>query len=156
MRRRTIVHTCFLAVLACTTAMTALPPATWAQGTQKVEATLYSRLGGYDAIAAVVGDLMPRLMADPLLARFWANRGSDGIAREKQLVIGFIVSAAGGQLHYPGRELKGSHIGMKITGADWQAFMKHLGATLDKFALPVRERGEVIAFMEGTKNDILD
>ena len=31
-------------------------------------ATLYARLGGYDAIAAVTNDLLPRLMSDPLLA----------------------------------------------------------------------------------------
>ncbi len=30
--------------------------------------TLYSRLGGYDAISAVVSDLLPRLQQDPLLA----------------------------------------------------------------------------------------
>jgi len=32
--------------------------------------SLYRRLGGYDAIAAVVNDLLPRLRADPLLGRF--------------------------------------------------------------------------------------
>ena len=117
----------------------------------KVEASLYTRLGGYDAIAAVVADLMPRLMADPALGRFWSNRGSDGVAREKQLVVDFIVAAAGGPLHYAGREMKASHIGMKITDADWQAFMKHLGTTLDKFNLPARERSDVVAFMESTK-----
>ena len=36
--------------------------------------TLYERLGGYDAIAAVANDLLPRLRSDPLLGRF-ANRG---------------------------------------------------------------------------------
>ena len=30
--------------------------------------TLYERLGGYDAIAAVVADLLPRLRQDPQLA----------------------------------------------------------------------------------------
>jgi hemoglobin len=38
--------------------------------------TLYERLGGYDAIAAVVGDLLPRLQDDPQLARFWQRRRS--------------------------------------------------------------------------------
>ena len=36
-------------------------------------ASLYSRLGGYDAIAAVVDDLLPRLRADALLSRFWTS-----------------------------------------------------------------------------------
>jgi truncated hemoglobin YjbI len=37
--------------------------------------TLYERLGGYNAIAAVAGDLLSRLRADPQLGRFWAHRG---------------------------------------------------------------------------------
>ena len=57
--------------------------------------TLYERLGGYEAIAAVANDLLPRLRADPQLGRFWAHRGEDGIMREKQLLIDFLcVSAA--------------------------------------------------------------
>jgi hemoglobin len=46
--------------------------------------TLYERLGGYDAIATVANKLLPRLENDAQLGRFWANRGDDGIAREKQ------------------------------------------------------------------------
>lgn len=49
--------------------------------------SLYERPGGYDAIAAVVNELLPRLENDPQLGRFRANRGDDGIAREKQLLI---------------------------------------------------------------------
>ncbi len=45
--------------------------------------TLYERLGGYDAIAAVAGDLLPRLQGDAQLGRFWENRGEDSVAREK-------------------------------------------------------------------------
>ena len=45
--------------------------------------TLYERLGGYDAIAAVANDLLPRLRSDPQLGRFWAHRGEDGIMQEK-------------------------------------------------------------------------
>ena len=48
--------------------------------------TLYERLGGYDAISAVVNDLVPRLQSDPQLGRFWAHRGQDGVMREKQLL----------------------------------------------------------------------
>jgi hemoglobin len=68
--------------------------------------SLYERLGGYDGIVAVVDDLLPRLAGDATLARFWAHRGSDGIAREKQLLIDFLASAAGGPLYYSGRDMK--------------------------------------------------
>jgi hemoglobin len=117
--------------------------------------SLYTRLGGYDAVAAVVTDLTQRLHADPELGRFWANRGSDGLAREKQLLINFIANRAGGPLFYAGRELEPSHIGMRITEKDWQLLMKHLNATLAKFQVPAQEKGEVVAFIESTKKDMV-
>ena len=61
--------------------------------------TLYERLGGYDAIAAVSNDLVPRLQADPQLGRFWQHRGEDGIKREKQFLIDLLCSSAGGPLY---------------------------------------------------------
>ena len=60
-------------------------------------ASLYTRLGGYDAIAAVVDDLLPRLRGDSLLSRFWTSpRSVDTNNRERQLAIDFIAAAAGG------------------------------------------------------------
>ena len=84
--------------------------------------TLYERLGGYDAISAVANDLLPRLQADPQLARFWQNRGEDGVKRERQLLIDFLCSSAGGPLYYTGRDMKTSHKGMRIGETDWSAF----------------------------------
>lgn len=119
-------------------------------------ASLYDRLGGYDAISAVTEDLVSRLAADKQLGRFWAHRGADGIAREIQLVKSFIVEAAGGPLHYPGRANKVSHKGMRISEKDWSTMMRHLDATLDKFKLAERERKDVIGFIESTKKDIVE
>ena len=67
--------------------------------------TLYGRLGGYDAIAAVSDDLLARLQADAQLARFWQNRADDSIRREKQLLIDFLCSVSGGPLYYVGRDM---------------------------------------------------
>ena len=119
-------------------------------------ATLYARLGGYDAIAAVTDDLLPRLMSDPLLARFWANRGTDGLRRERQLLVDFLCSSAGGPLYYTGRDMPTSHKGMGISGRDWDVFMGHVQATLTKFAVPARERGEVLGFVDSLRADIVE
>ena len=120
------------------------------------EKTLYERLGGYDAIAAVVQDLLPRLMSDSQLGRFWENRGEDGINREEQLLIDFLCSSAGGPLLYTGRDNKTSHKGMGISESDWEKFIGHLNATLEKFQLPQQERDDVIGFIESTKADIVE
>ena len=118
--------------------------------------SLYTRLGGYDAIAAVADNLLPRLMGDPQLARFWQNRAADSVRREKQLLIDFLCASAGGPLYYVGRDMKTSHKGMGINASDWQVFTKHVVATLDAFTVPPRERGEVLGFVESLKNDIVE
>jgi hemoglobin len=118
--------------------------------------SLYARLGGYDAIAAVANDLLPRLMSDQQLGRFWQYRGEDGIRREKQLLIDFLCSNAGGPLYYTGRDMATSHRGMRITANDWKAFLGHVNATLDKFEVAARERTEVLAFIESTRSDIVE
>jgi truncated hemoglobin YjbI len=56
----------------------------------KSKKTLFERLGGYDAIAAVSADLVGRLQKDPQLGRFWAHRGADGVKRELQLLIDYL------------------------------------------------------------------
>jgi hemoglobin len=118
--------------------------------------SLYERLGGYDALAAVTKDLAGRLVADPKLGRFWANRGKNGVDREVQLIIDYLAAKSGGPLYYRGRDMKLSHTGMKIDEPDWQALMTHLNATLDKFNVLAKERQDVVAFIESTKKDIVE
>ncbi|HKF72732.1 MAG TPA: group 1 truncated hemoglobin [Stellaceae bacterium] len=118
--------------------------------------TLYTRLGGYDAIVAVVENLLPRLTSDAELGRFWKHRGADGVRREKQLLIDFLCASAGGPLLYVGRDMKTSHSGMGISEGDWRTFVGHVEATLDAFNVPAKERGEVLAFVESTKRDIVE
>ena len=118
--------------------------------------SLYERLGGYDAIAAVASDLLPRLQADSRLARFWQNRGEDGLRLERQLLIDFLCASAGGSLYYTGRDMKTSHKGMKINESDWSVFLGHLNATLAAFRVPQAERDEVVAFVQSTKRDIVE
>lgn len=120
------------------------------------EKTLYDRLGGYDAIAAVVDDLLSRLMSDSQLERFWNNRGEDGLEREKQLLIDYLCSNAGGPLLYTGRDNKTSHKGMGVSGSDWEKLIGHLNATLDSFQVPQQEHDDVVSFIESTRADIVE
>ena len=118
--------------------------------------TLYDRLGGYDAIAAVADDLVARLNQDPQLGRFWAHRGEDGVKREKQLLIDFLCESAGGPIYYRGREMLLSHRGMKINESDWNVFLGHAAATLAKFKVPEAEQRDVVAFVQSLKKDIVE
>ena len=120
------------------------------------EPSLYSRLGGYDAISAVANNLVTRVRADARLGRFWAHRGSDGIEREVQLLIDFLCHVAGGPMYYTGRDMKTSHKGMGISEQDWAALIMHLNATLDHFKVPAAEREAVVGFVQSTKGEIVE
>jgi len=119
------------------------------------QAALYSRLGGYDALAAVVDELYARMRAEPVLGRFWAHRGDDGVQREKQLLIDFLCNGSGGNLHYGGRDMRLTHVGMGISESDWEIASGHLADVLDEFSVGLPEREEVFSLIAGTKADIV-
>jgi len=43
-----------------------------------------------------------------------------------------------------------------ISERDWQLFIGHLNATLDKFLVATNEKADVLAFIESTKKDIVE
>ena len=124
---------------------------------QDKPASLYTRLGGYDAIAAMVDDLLPRLRSDELLRRFWVSpRSVDTHNRERQLAVDFIAAAAGGPTFYLGRDMKMSHKGMGITKADYAAFIRCLAVSVDTFSVSEPERSEVVAFTTSLEPEIVE
>ena len=118
--------------------------------------SLYERLGGYDAVAAVAANLLPRLQSDSQLGRFWAHRGADGVEREKQLLVDFLCHNAGGPMYYTGRDMEVTHKGMQISESDWLCFIGHLQATLSHFELAEQERQDGIGFIESTTAEIVE
>ncbi len=118
--------------------------------------SLYARLGGYDALAAVANALLPRLQGDDKLRRFWDHRGDDGIEREKQLLVDFLSAESGGPMLYTGRDMLTTHKGMQIDEDDWERLIGHLTETLGSFNVPEQETNEVLAFIESTKQEIVE
>jgi hemoglobin len=118
--------------------------------------TLYKRLGGYDAIAAVTDDFIQRLATDKSLGRFFAGASESSQKRIRQLVVDFLCNATGGPCVYTGRDMKTVHKGLMITGKDWEASVHHLVATLDKFKVPKKEKDEVLAAVSGLKGDLVE
>lgn len=118
--------------------------------------TLYERLGGYDGVTGFVENLLPRLQSDPQLGRFWQNRGDDGVKREKQLLIDYLCSNAGGPIYYTGRNMKLSHAGMKISESDWSIFLGHAGDTMSALSVPQQECDDVVTFVLSLKDDIVE
>ena len=119
------------------------------------DAPLYHRLGGYDAIAAFVDDLLPRLLSDPQIAVYWKGKCKDSLRKDRQLIVDFLCSAFGGPVQYLGRDMKTSHDGLDISEADWIAFEQHVVATLKNLGVSGREYEEVMAATVSLKGDVV-
>jgi len=118
--------------------------------------SLYKRLGGYDALAAVTDEFITRLATDKDLGRFFIGASDNSKMRIRQLVVDQLCAATGGPCVYIGRDMKTAHKGLGITEKDWDTAVKHLGATLDQFKVPKKEQDEVVAALAGLKKDIVE
>jgi hemoglobin len=119
-------------------------------------ATLYKRLGGYDALAAVTDDFVKRLIEDKQLTRFFNGVSLDSRKRIRQLVLDQLCAATGGPCIYIGRTMRVSHEGLGITEEDWKTSVKLFGETLDKFKVPKPEQGELVKLLGSLQPDIVD
>ncbi len=117
--------------------------------------SLYKRLGGYDALAAVTDDFIGRLATDHKLSRFFVTHNEQGLRRIRQHVVDFLCVATGGPCVYTGQDMRTAHTGLKITEDDWNASVTDLIATLDKFKVPEKEKSEVLGAISGLKGDIV-
>ena len=117
--------------------------------------SLYERLGGYDAIAAIVDDLLPRLLDDPRLGVYWKGKCTDSLNKDRQLFVDFLSSAFGGPVVYLGRDMKTSHDRLGITESEWNRFIEHVVATLRNLAIPAQETKEFLSAAAGLKGDVL-
>ena len=120
--------------------------------------SLYERLGGVYSIATVIDDFIDRVMTDPRLnANPRVNEAHHRVppAGFKYLATEMVCWASGGPQKYTGRPMAESHAEMKISGKEWDAFMEDLQQTLDKFAVPAEEQGELKTIVNSTRSDIV-
>jgi hemoglobin len=136
----------FSLLLTCVGAITA----------QTQQKSLYERVGGYNALAAVVDDFIGRLVADKQFEKFFRGHSTDSRKKIRQHILDQFCEATGGPCVYTGRDMKTTHGGLGITEADWNAAAKHLADSLDKFKVPEKEKNEILAFVTTLKNDIVE
>jgi hemoglobin len=118
--------------------------------------TLYKRLGGYDALAAVTDEFIKGLATDPKVGRFFIGASDNTKAKIRQLVVDQLCAATGGPCVYIGRDMKTAHKGLGITEEDWDISVKILVNTLTKFKVKEREQKDVAAALMGLKADIVE
>jgi hemoglobin len=116
------------------------------------EKSLYDRLGGKPAITAVVDDFTARVVQDRRINSFFANTDASAF---KAKLVDQICEASGGPCKYTGKDMKTAHAGMGVTDAHFNALVEDLVATLDKFKVPEKEKGELLGALGPMRKDIV-
>lgn len=115
--------------------------------------SLYDRLGGKDAITAVVKEFLANVVADKRINSFFKNADA---AKLQGLLVDQVCEATGGPCKYKGKDMKTAHTGMKIKEADFTALVEDLVKALDKFKVPKKEKDELLGALGGMKGDIVE
>lgn len=116
-------------------------------------ASLYERLGGLDAITAVVDSFSARCAGDDRINRKFARTD---IPRLKKMLVDQVCEATGGPCTYSGRDMRESHADMGVTAGEFDALVEDLVATLDEFDVPKAEQDELLAMLGPMRDDIVE
>jgi len=135
------------------------------------EQSLYDRLGGVFAIAAVVNQFSDEVVKDPVAGqgsanpelREWHTHDLDRLAGLKFMRTLWLCDVAGGPFDFsatkPGRtdlSLEEAHRDLHISSGQFDAVAGVLGRTLDAFKVPEREKGEVLAAFAAHKGEVTE
>ncbi|MCE3295591.1 MAG: globin [Crocinitomicaceae bacterium] len=119
--------------------------------------SLYERLGGINAIAAVTDKFLANVASDNTInARF-----ADAVANPYRLqllrnnLIDQICAGSGGPCQYKGKSMLEAHTGMNITQEEFNALVGDLVAALDFYEVPAAEKNELLGILGPMQTDIV-
>ncbi len=127
-----------------------------AANAQAQEKSLYVRLGGYDAISAVVDDFAPKLFADPVVGKRFFGMGDDSREGFRQKNKNLVCNVTGGPCKVISRTAAVTHGGLGIKASEFDIVVNHLVDTLNKFKVPEKEHQELLAIIGTLRPDIVE
>lgn len=116
------------------------------------DGSLYQRLGGGTAIAAISSDLVERAAADPRTRRSWRKVN---LTRVKGVLSEHLCSLTDGPCTYHGDSMKDIHAGLDIAEAEMFALVEILREIMIAHDIRLRERNEVLALLAPMKRDVV-
>ena len=114
--------------------------------------SLYNRLGGHDAIRAVVDDFYDRLLDDEELELFFENADVERLRRTQ---TDFLCEAAGGPETYDAEPVREAHLHVPFTDAHIERAVDHLRDSLEAFDVPAEDAKKVVAAVAAYREELV-
>ncbi|MGW1229677.1 group I truncated hemoglobin [Streptomyces sp. NPDC001515] len=115
-------------------------------------ASIFDRMGGADAVAAVVDLFYVRVLDDDVLAPYFTGTDVDRLKAHQRAFVG---SALGSPGPYAGRGMNRAHQGLDITGAHFDRVVEHLAAALAEAGADDGTIGEIAGRLAPLKPEIV-
>jgi hemoglobin len=115
--------------------------------------TLLRALGGQPGIARIVGDFVPRLVADPRTAEFFKKTDQDHL---KRMLAQQFCAVSGGACVYTGIPMKLAHHDMDISKGDFNALVEVLQASMDAQGVSFSTQSRLLARLAPMHRDIVN
>ncbi len=122
----------------------------------ETERSLYERLGGYDAISAVVDVFLTKVWEDPIVGRFFVGMGTDTRNQLRQKNKNLICANTGGPCKKINRPLEITHAGLGITDKEFDIVVGYIGETLKEFKVPHKEYDELMTKVGNLRNYVVE
>ncbi|MDZ4401751.1 group 1 truncated hemoglobin [Prosthecobacter sp.] len=150
-------------------ALAAILVATAVQAAPDSEKSLYERLGGVFALAAVVNHFSDAIVENPIVGktsknpalREWHTKSLDRLPGLKFMRTLWVCEVTGGPFKFsatqPGKThlgLEEAHRDLKISPEEFDEVAAELGRSLDFAKVPAREKGEVLAAFAAHKKEV--
>ena len=120
------------------------------------EKTLYERLGGYDAVSAVVDDFAGKLFVDPVVGARFFGMSDDSREGFRQKNKNLVCNVTGGPCKVISRSAAKTHGGLGIKASEFDIVVQHLVDTLNKFNVPEKEHEELLVIIGTLRPDIVE
>jgi hemoglobin len=135
------------------------------------ESSLYERLGGAFAIAAVIDQFSDAVVQNPIVGqksknpalREWHTNNLGRLPGLKFMRTLWVCNVAGGPFEFsatrPGSTVLGleeAHRELEISPQEFDEVAAELGRTLDAFTVPQQEKEEVLAAFAAHKSEVTE
>jgi len=122
----------------------------------EINRSLYERLGGYDAISAVVDVFLIKVWEDPVVGRYFVGMGTDTRNQLRQKNKNLMCANTGGPCKKINRPLAEAHVGLGVTDKEFDIVAGHLGTTLKEFKVPQKEYDELMTKVGGLRDYVVE
>ncbi len=118
--------------------------------------SLYERIGGETAVQATVDKMYEKILADSVLAPFFAHTD---MTRQRLSQAAFVTYAFGGPNHYTGKGLRNAHrkaVENGLSNKHFDLVAGHLKSAMEELGVNDGLIAEALAIVGGTRADVLN